>query len=333
MNVSDFVYIVLCFVNDRFIYKTIDITDSPDSRLIDHFEETSDFIRDCLDSGGRCLVHCFAGMSRSVTVVSAYLMREHRMGAIGALKLVSRKRTQARPNAGFILQLVKYQTVLGIKSKDTDDAPPEFDDVDDEVEQEEHEHGLGAAADEDDNGDGTITPAVPLSLHTADDSSAMKTAPPFRLSVNSPKTKSPPLSGKSSSSMHSHSVSTDSCDSLLSVRGLHEPSESMGVFLKTLLQKKAEKVGFDSPSVSEIDMSSKRRPSLLTALERFRAIKTQSQKNVLAAVGSAPPLPDGDELVAEEEDDDDDDLELATSASSTEIDEACTGGEIVSTET
>jgi len=60
------------------------------------------------------LVHCFAGMSRSVTIVSAYLMKKYSMGAIEALKYVLSKREQSNPNAGFILQLIKYQQILNI---------------------------------------------------------------------------------------------------------------------------------------------------------------------------------------------------------------------------
>ena len=60
-------------------YKCIDELDSPSSNLKQHFEECHSFIRDALASGGRILVHCFAGVSRSATVVISYLMNDHKM--------------------------------------------------------------------------------------------------------------------------------------------------------------------------------------------------------------------------------------------------------------
>eukprot|EP00483_Globobulimina_turgida_P001567 UN01569 len=62
-------------------------------------------------------------MSRSVTVVSAYLMQKKRMYAVPALKFVKQKRSIANPNAGFIVQLIKYQKVIGLTRKNSLDLP------------------------------------------------------------------------------------------------------------------------------------------------------------------------------------------------------------------
>jgi len=87
--------------------------DAPDCPILKYFEETYEFIDNAL-SKGKALVHCFAGMSRSVTIVSAYLMKKYSMSAIDSLKYVKSKREQSNPNAGFIVQLVKYQAILNI---------------------------------------------------------------------------------------------------------------------------------------------------------------------------------------------------------------------------
>ena len=51
------------------------------------------------------LVHCFAGQSRSVALVLAYLVMERGLRLEDALALVRKARPGACPNAGFMRQL------------------------------------------------------------------------------------------------------------------------------------------------------------------------------------------------------------------------------------
>ena len=52
------------------------------------------------------------GKSRSVTLVVAYLMTAYKMGFYEALNFVKRKRDDASPNEGFLVQLRKYEELL-----------------------------------------------------------------------------------------------------------------------------------------------------------------------------------------------------------------------------
>jgi dual specificity phosphatase 12 len=46
-----------------------------------------------------------AGVSRSATIVAAYLIKKYRSSARYILALLQRKRRQIHPNAGFVKQL------------------------------------------------------------------------------------------------------------------------------------------------------------------------------------------------------------------------------------
>ena len=51
------------------------------------------------------LVHCYAGISRSATIVISYLMKEHGMSLQAATQLTRSKRWFINPNPGFVKQL------------------------------------------------------------------------------------------------------------------------------------------------------------------------------------------------------------------------------------
>ena len=55
-------------------YLCIPAADSPYQNLTRHFKESIKFIHECSLQGEGCLVHCLAGVSRSVTLVVAYIM-------------------------------------------------------------------------------------------------------------------------------------------------------------------------------------------------------------------------------------------------------------------
>ena len=81
------------------------IDDIPDEQIYSHFDFVHLIIRKALAEGKRVLVHCSAGVSRSVTLVAAYLMMEKSIGVDAALSLIVKRREYANPNRGFIRQL------------------------------------------------------------------------------------------------------------------------------------------------------------------------------------------------------------------------------------
>lgn len=52
----------------------MELVDSRTINLLDYFEEMNNFIHEGRKSGGRVLVHCEAGMSRSATAIIGYIL-------------------------------------------------------------------------------------------------------------------------------------------------------------------------------------------------------------------------------------------------------------------
>ncbi|CAG2111311.1 unnamed protein product [Medioppia subpectinata] len=94
---------------DNCRFHHIDAEDSPHEDLMAHFDRAVDLIdEELVDRGGRVMVWCGAGWSRSVTIVAAYLMRRDRCTGDEALELIRRVRPKINPNAGFVAQLRLY---------------------------------------------------------------------------------------------------------------------------------------------------------------------------------------------------------------------------------
>jgi len=90
----------------------IRVQDHPGVNLLDSLERTTNFISEALtqNSTNVVLVHCLMGISRSATVVCAYLIATKRMKAGEAIKYVQSKRQIVCPNIGFRRQLETYAT-------------------------------------------------------------------------------------------------------------------------------------------------------------------------------------------------------------------------------
>ncbi|KII92117.1 hypothetical protein PLICRDRAFT_27366 [Plicaturopsis crispa FD-325 SS-3] len=58
---------------------------------------------------GRVLVHCMWGMSRSASIVLAYLMQETAMTLEDAMAFLKARRAVVCPNRGFLMQLSRFE--------------------------------------------------------------------------------------------------------------------------------------------------------------------------------------------------------------------------------
>ncbi|KAH9770218.1 Dual specificity protein phosphatase PHS1 [Citrus sinensis] len=88
------------------------ISDNEDTNISSIFEEASDFIDHVEQTGGRVLVHCFEGRSRSATLVLAYLMLRKNFTLLQAWNTLKRVHRRAQPNDGFAKILLELDRKL-----------------------------------------------------------------------------------------------------------------------------------------------------------------------------------------------------------------------------
>lgn len=95
----------------KFQYKKIPLEDSENCRMNKHFTDIVEFIDRGLQSQGAVLVHCMLGISRSVAAVILFLMEKQNMPCAVARQFVKERRRFAKPNNGFITQLINHELV------------------------------------------------------------------------------------------------------------------------------------------------------------------------------------------------------------------------------
>eukprot|EP01006_Ploeotia_vitrea_P044640 TRINITY_DN66844_c7_g4_i1.p1 TRINITY_DN66844_c7_g4~~TRINITY_DN66844_c7_g4_i1.p1 ORF type:complete len:314 (+),score=8.25 TRINITY_DN66844_c7_g4_i1:80-943(+) len=90
----------------------IPLRDANDEDISPHFADAIQFIETVKEEKGRVLVHCRVGISRSATIVLAYLMRMNNWGFADALSHVRLRRNVVNPNLGFVLALEDFEKQL-----------------------------------------------------------------------------------------------------------------------------------------------------------------------------------------------------------------------------
>ncbi|XP_009637562.1 dual specificity protein phosphatase 7 [Egretta garzetta] len=109
----------------EFKYKQIPISDHWSQNLSQFFPEAIAFIDEARSKKCGILVHCLAGISRSVTVTVAYLMQKLNLSLNDAYDFVKRKKSNISPNFNFMGQLLDFERTLGLNSPCDNRSPSE----------------------------------------------------------------------------------------------------------------------------------------------------------------------------------------------------------------
>jgi len=100
----------------NFHYKVISICDEECTCIYEYFQESFEFIEEAITYGTGILIHCQGGVSRSATIIIAYLIKKFQMTFEDALHYVQSSRPVVQPNLGFQKQLKEYEVLIKIKN-------------------------------------------------------------------------------------------------------------------------------------------------------------------------------------------------------------------------
>lgn len=98
-----------CLYPEDFTYLKLDVLDSPEVKIKDHFHKTNEFINEAIEKYGGAFVHCHAGISRSSTIIMAYMISYKGYTFSDALKHCKSQREKINPNEGFRKQLEEHE--------------------------------------------------------------------------------------------------------------------------------------------------------------------------------------------------------------------------------
>jgi len=85
------------------------IMDAAEQPLMPVIKKGIEFIEEATASGGKVLIHCHKGLSRSSTICVAYIMQNRHMTFFNALDYVRERRSCAMPSLGFEFQLYEFE--------------------------------------------------------------------------------------------------------------------------------------------------------------------------------------------------------------------------------
>jgi len=127
-----------------FSYIKFSLDDAPSQQITPVFQEAFKQFDDAKEKGEKVLCHCMAGVSRSATIVIAYIMTRRDMSLKDSIDYVRRRRPAICPNPGFMHQLCELEkttrntttstVALNPRIYDTGNAANKWlDDVDDDA--------------------------------------------------------------------------------------------------------------------------------------------------------------------------------------------------------
>ena len=97
-------------------YLTLNIRDNVSENIECLFFKCINYINEAKEKKGRVLIHCYKGVSRSVSILISYLIYLYKWTYDEAFDFVQSKRSIANPNIGFYLQLKTFHKRITLET-------------------------------------------------------------------------------------------------------------------------------------------------------------------------------------------------------------------------
>lgn len=95
---------------EKYTYKSIPLLDTSDEDILSQFTDSNIFISDAILSGGKVLIHCMVGASRSATLAAAYIISVTGHSPEAVISRMKMNRAVVQPNSGFMESLEYFHT-------------------------------------------------------------------------------------------------------------------------------------------------------------------------------------------------------------------------------
>jgi protein-tyrosine phosphatase len=99
-------------ITDKCNVLWINLSDDIGADVKQYFDQTNKFLYECKEKNEKVLVHCQMGISRSSSIILAYLMKYHHDTLYKAYNYLLERRRIAVPNYSFFIQLIRYENEL-----------------------------------------------------------------------------------------------------------------------------------------------------------------------------------------------------------------------------
>ena len=93
---------------EDFIYMNVPVRDVESEDMLQYLGGTTKFIEEAVNSGGKVLVHCIYGVSRSATIVAAWIMHQEGNAVEETIHMLKEHRECVEPRPAFRDQLEEY---------------------------------------------------------------------------------------------------------------------------------------------------------------------------------------------------------------------------------
>ncbi|KAG8814779.1 hypothetical protein FRC17_000974 [Serendipita sp. 399] len=105
-------------IPEGIAHKHVQLIDTGEADLLGNVVPCIEFIQTELDKGHSVLVHCFAGVSRSASMVTAYIMYSQNLSSADAMRQLQKARPIVSPNRSFVAQLdIFHQAITKVNTE------------------------------------------------------------------------------------------------------------------------------------------------------------------------------------------------------------------------